>query len=422
MLLEKLFLNVLIVLSPVLVKTAFADRWPHAQSPYAIGLLQGAASSLCLIFSFYALDLYWDLRYIPLIISTIYGGIIAGVINFVMILATRTYLGGNALLFGYVSISLAFLGPLLLAKKIRALTGGSRIRSTVLVSLLPSVVMLTILVSYTFLNQVQEADERFQVIPAVLMFAVVQVLAVWLSSMLEELNYERSKMKADILRAEKMKTLGELAASIAHEIRNPLTVVRGFLQLMRPNEVGKNQQYLDLAMGELTRAESIITDYLNFSKPNLTRVESFALSDVLHHIVTLLTPMAGNNNVKLEGNFEEGLYLYTDRGQLQQALVNVIKNAIEATESRGEVKVNSTCAGGKVKITISDNGKGMTAEQLSRIGTLFFSTKEVGTGLGTAVATRIIETMNGKIVYESKAGTGTTVTITLPLQAKTHDG
>ncbi|UUZ86549.1 HAMP domain-containing histidine kinase [Paenibacillus sp. P26] len=211
--------------------------------------------------------------------------------------------------------------------------------------------------------------------------------------------------------------MGELAASIAHEVRNPLTVVRGFLQLMRPNEEGKNQRYLDIALDELARAESIITDYLNFSKPKLTKLEWFSVSDLLHNIVLLLMPMASKNGAELSSTLENDVRLYSDRGKLQQALVNVIKNAIEAASANGQIHVSLTRMDGHIQIRVRDNGKGMSKEQLSRIGTLFFSTKEVGTGLGTAVTLRIIEAMKGVIVYESEEGVGTLVTITLPPQA-----
>jgi two-component system sporulation sensor kinase B len=221
MLIEKLFLNVLIVLAPVLVYTAFGDRWRHSKSPYVIGLLQGISSSLCLIFSYYALDLYWDLRYVPLVISTVYGGPLAGFINYLMILATRTYLGGNAIWFGYVSITLAFLGPLLLAKKIGPLTGRQRIRAVTLVSVIPSIVMLLILISSTLLEQV-EIPLEFEPLRAILFFGMIQTLGTWLSCTLQEFNLERAIMKEEIQRSEKLKTLGEVAASIAHEVRNPL--------------------------------------------------------------------------------------------------------------------------------------------------------------------------------------------------------
>ncbi|UUZ83578.1 hypothetical protein LJK88_06980 [Paenibacillus sp. P26] len=137
MLIEKLFLNILIVLAPVLVYTAFEERWRFPRSPYAMGAICGAASSLCLLFSFSALDLYWDLRYVPLVLSTLYWGPAAGLINYFMIMATRTYLGGDALWFGYISISLAVIGPILASFKIRSLSGPPRIRFVVLVSLCP---------------------------------------------------------------------------------------------------------------------------------------------------------------------------------------------------------------------------------------------------------------------------------------------
>ncbi|MDQ0113999.1 ATP-binding protein [Paenibacillus harenae] len=416
MLLEKLFLNVLIVLAPVLVLTAFGDRWRYSKSPYTIGLLQGIASSFCLIFSYYALDLYWDLRYVPLVISTVYGGPIAGFINYLMILATRTYLGGNAILFGFVSITLAFLGPLLFAKKIARLTGSRRIRAVVLISIIPSVVMLLILISYTLLKQVEKPLD-FEPIWAVLFFGLIQTLGTWLSCTLQEFNFERAKMKEEIQRAEKLKTLGEVAASIAHEIRNPLTVVQGFLQLMSATIVeGKNRNYLEIALDELARAELIITDYLNFSKPKLTKIEKFSLSDLIENITILLTPLASYKGIQFDSQVEQQIYMHTDRGQLQQALVNVIKNAVEASTEKAVVQIKLALKSDRVELKIIDKGKGMTPEEIQRIGTLFYTTKESGTGLGTSVAVRFIEAMKGSIIYESEKGKGTVCTISFPLE------
>lgn len=416
MLLEKLFLNVLIVLAPVLVLTAFGDRWRYSKSPYTIGLLQGISSSFCLIFSYYALDLYWDLRYVPLVISTVYGGPIAGFINYLMILATRTYLGGNAILFGFVSITLAFLGPLLFAKKIARLTGRRRIRAVVLISIIPSFVMLLILISYTLLKQVENPLD-FEPIWAVLFFGLIQTLGTWLSCTLQEFNFERAIMKEEIQRAEKLKTLGEVAASIAHEIRNPLTVVQGFLQLMSATIVeGKNRNYLQIALDELARAEVIITDYLNFSKPKLTKFEKFSLSDLIENITILLTPLASYKGIQFDSQVEQQIYMHTDRGQLQQALVNVIKNAVEASTEKAVVQIKLALKGDRVELKIIDKGKGMTPEEIQRIGTLFYTTKESGTGLGTSVAVRFIEAMKGSIIYESEKGKGTICTISFPLE------
>ncbi|MNE86416.1 Sporulation kinase E [compost metagenome] len=111
----------------------------------------------------------------------------------------------------------------------------------------------------------------------------------------------------------------------------------------------------------------------------------------------------------------QNVFIHADTGQLQQALVNLVKNAIEASREHGVVLVELSQKGSHAEIRIRDNGKGMTPEEIQRIGTLFYTTKENGTGLGTTIALRIIEAMKGSILYESEVGKGTVCTITLPL-------
>lgn len=416
MLLDKLFLNILIVIAPVLFIIAFDDRRRHFKSPYEIGFLQGISSSLCLLFSYYAQGLYWDLRYVPLVISTVYGGPIAGFINFLIILITRAYLGGDAIFFGFVSITLTFLSILFFGKKIGRLSGPKRMKAVILVSLIPSIVMLCILISFSHVNLENEASD-IKTVFAVLSFGLFQTLGVWLSSALQELYTERIKMKEEIQRTVKLKTSGEVAASIAHEIRNPLTVVQGFLQLMSSTIVeGKNLKYLQIALDELKRAEKVINDYLNFSKPKMATSERISLSDLIENIMILLTPLSGYKGVQFNSQLEEEIYLHTDRGQLQQALVNIIKNAVEASLENTVVYIKLASRGNQAELEIIDQGKGMTPEEVNRIGTLFYTTKENGTGLGTSVAVRIIEMMKGRIVYKSKKGEGTVCTILLPLE------
>jgi two-component system sporulation sensor kinase B len=224
-------------------------------------------------------------------------------------------------------------------------------------------------------------------------------------------------MKEEIQRSEKLKTLGEVAASIAHEVRNPMTVVKGFLQLMSATIIeGKNRRFLQFALDEIARAEAIINDYLNFSKPKLIKYEKFSLSDLIENITIMLTPLASYRGIQFVSGVEEQIYMHTDRGQLQQALVNVIKNAVEASMEQSVVHIKLELKGDQAEIKIIDNGKGMTPEEIQRIGTLFYTTKESGTGLGTSVAVRIIEAMKGSVIYESEKGKGTVCTITLPLE------
>ncbi|MGM0836453.1 MAG: ATP-binding protein [Bacillota bacterium] len=411
MLAEKLLLHVLIILAPVLIYYVVSENKRISGSPYFIGLLQGASASLCLLFAYYDYGLFWDLRYIPLVLAVLYGGPKAGLIVLGAILGTRTYMGGDALLFGYISALLSALVPFLMVSKFNRLrTKKKRITLSVLVGLWPDIVMLSILLAFLFTQP--EFSGGASLLLYILPFGLIQVIGVGFASMLHEAVLERELMKREIMRAEKLNTLGELAASIAHEVRNPLTVVKGFLQLMHKED--KKYPYIPLVLSELGRAESIINDYLNFAKPEFKKIEQVNLAELITEVMLLLNPLALKSDVSLDSFLEKNIYMDTDKNQLKQVLVNIIKNAIEATQQDGRVFIKLLVSNNETMIIVKDNGKGMSKDQLARIGTLFYSTKDKGTGLGTTVSLRIIETMNGKVSYASELEKGTEVKVVFP--------
>jgi two-component system, sporulation sensor kinase B len=412
MLAEKLLLNVLIILLPIFIHSVLFDNKSVGKSPYLCGGLQSIAVFLSLMFSFEEGGLYWDLRYVPMVLAFLYGGPIAGVMVLVSYLATRTFMGGDLLL-GYASGFLAALIPFLFIKKFWTFDAKKRIRTAVLVGLWPSLSMLLILVANIFINDAT-AEDTNQIMMNVAIFGAIQVFAVWVAAILNESLIEKDLMRKEILRAEKLNTLGELAASIAHEIRNPLTVVKGFLQMMHKQEKGDNYYYLSLVLTELGRAESIINDYLNFAKPQFEKLEDAELAKIITEITLLLEAFAAKEGVQVNVQLEWGIYVKTDRNQLKQALVNIIKNGIEATDEGGEVNISQVSAGNESYIVISDTGKGMDSAQIARLGTLFYTTKNKGTGLGTSVSIKIIEAMGGSISYKSEIEVGTEVTLILP--------
>ncbi|WP_421383795.1 ATP-binding protein [Bacillus salacetis] len=416
MLAEKLLLHVFVILAPILVYTSFFENRRIGQSPYFIGMMYGVSAILCLTVSYYSYGLYWDLRYVPLVLSFLYGGPIAGGITFLSIIGARTFMAADSLLFGYISATLAASIPFFYVKRFWKHQGKRRILTAIWLGIWPSFIMLSILISWLYFSDNPIYDIK-ELIIYVLLFGLIQIIAIGFASMLHEAVIERRLMKKEMQRAEKLNTLGELAASIAHEVRNPLTVVKGFLQLMKSQEKEKddNYQYLSLVLSELARAEAIINDYLNFAKPQFEKIERLELSATISDVISLMQPLAIKQGVDLDSDLEEEVYLHTDRNQFKQALVNVIKNAVEATDHGGRIHVSLKAAGQDARITIKDNGKGMTKEQLSRIGTLFYTTKDKGTGLGTMVSLRIIEAMEGRITYRSELGKGTEVRIALPL-------
>ncbi len=216
-------------------------------------------------------------------------------------------------------------------------------------------------------------------------------------------------------RAEKMKIISDLAASVAHEVRNPLQVTRGFLQLMEEKSDEKNRHYFGMAINELDRASSIITDFLTFAKPELESVTRLDLAEEIQQIEAIMTPMASLHGGVLRIDIEEKLYIQGNSSKFKQAFINFIKNSIEALRSDGIIEIYAYAKDEEAFIHVTDNGEGMDAEEIAKLGEPFYSTKSKGTGLGLMVTYRIIEAMKGRIEFKSTKGKGTEVIIRFPL-------
>lgn len=413
MIVEKLLLHVLIVLAPVLSYSFLFEHRKIGRSPYFLGLLYGAAASLCMYFAYYDSSLYWDLRYVPVVLSIFYGGPISGIITIAALMLTRTAMGGETLFLAYIVAVVSCAVPFLIYNCFWKSNPKKRVYLSIITGSWPALVQLIILLIYLYFNENFLVFDQ-KLVLYICVFGTIQILAVVFAAVLNESVIERNLMKDEIRRSEKQHTLGELAASIAHEVRNPLTVVKGFLQLME-GEDERHKHYYPLILSELGRAENIISDYLNFAKPEFKKIETFPLPLLVMELSILLNPYALKEGISLTHTIESDAVLTTDRNQLKQALINILKNAVEATPKEGRVTIKLIEEDDAVKIIVRDTGKGMTKEQLARVGSLFFSTKEQGTGLGTMVSTRIIESMGGRVDYASKLGKGTKVSVTLPL-------
>lgn len=405
-----LLLDVLFVLVPTFIYGIFYDRM--RQTPLLYGFLLGLSAMVCLATSVRDAGLYWDLRYVPLVIAFLFCGRKAGLLVMICILAIRTYIGADEMVAGCISILLASSVPWIAGGGIGALPYRERMTKALMIGSWPLVTSLAVLGVYSTIYGPERLG--WPDLLQMLFFGVAYLVALGLSVMLNEAILEREMMKIELQRGEKLQVVGELAASIAHEIRNPLTVVKGFLQLsLERKEAGI--AHIPIMLEELGRAEMIINDYLSVSRPKFEKIEAFDLGLLISNILVLLDPLANKDGILVEMQLEEGLSLRSDKARLQQALLNLIKNAIEATNAGGKVKVVLKAGPGEAHITISDTGRGMTEQELNRLGTLFYSTKEKGTGLGTSVSIRIIEAMRGHISFKSKLGAGTQISIVLPL-------
>jgi two-component system, sporulation sensor kinase E len=220
-----------------------------------------------------------------------------------------------------------------------------------------------------------------------------------------------------LLKAETLNVVGELAAGVAHEIRNPLTSLKGFVQLIQ-NQTDDFNQYLSIILSEVDRIEHIIKEFLVLSKSNSQNFEKASITGIIRDTVDLLNTQAIIKNIEILTDVDEDIpHLFCDPMQLKQVFINFIKNAIEASSIGDAVEVNiKTCRESEyVQIQIRDYGCGMDEWVLKKIGKPFFTTKEEGTGLGLMVSNNIIKHHNGKLDVQSKKGRGTNFIITLPL-------
>jgi signal transduction histidine kinase len=218
-------------------------------------------------------------------------------------------------------------------------------------------------------------------------------------------------------------TMDILATGMAHEIRNPLTTVGGFLQLLKPylTEIGK-ERYVDIALGELKRADQMIYEFLNASKASLRDKKSTSLNQVLKDTSALYESEAALKNIIIVNRLaKEDIEIVANANQLKQVLVNLLKNAIEAIELRqnkipmGIIEFYCGMEEDKAFLVIKDNGCGMDEETLQTLFLPFHTTKEMGTGIGLSICKNIIKDHLGTIKVESTEGIGTMFRIEFPL-------
>lgn len=220
-------------------------------------------------------------------------------------------------------------------------------------------------------------------------------------------------------KSEKLAVVGELAASFAHEIRNPLTTLKGFTQiLLGSNDLQESRPHLQLMLDELDRIDMITNEFMVAAKPQAIRYEEHNLKDILAQVTMFLQPLANLNNVQLSLHYDmlDELNLYCDKNQIKQVFINLIKNSIEAIHDGGDIELFVYKEKeNHITVQIKDTGIGIPKHILPRLGEPFYTLKEKGTGLGLMVSFRIIEAHNGVIHFESSEGVGTTVKVTLPI-------
>lgn len=218
-------------------------------------------------------------------------------------------------------------------------------------------------------------------------------------------------------KSEKLAVVGQLTAGIAHEIRNPLTSLKGFLTLLKPEINEQNKWYVDVMLSEISQMESITSQFMAMSKPQVLSIHSCQIETLIEEVVTFILPTAIMHSVHIIMDHSSAMpKIQCDGNQLKQVFINILKNAIEAMPDGGNIFIQTqTLEDDFILIRIIDEGCGIPKDRISRLGEPFYSLKEKGTGLGLMMCYKIIEEHHGKLQVSSELNKGTTVEMRLPI-------
>lgn len=420
---KELILQMTFILFPIFIyQTAWLSKpfnTPPSPKKALIYLLCASSAILCMTYPLHIIDdLSFDLHSIPIIISILYGGPISGALVIITVFIYRFYTGGYWVMLSLLTIPIYMILPFYLHKKWAFYNKRRKIMLIILIANVKTAVVYAVLYLTGYLGWTPFIFSNRNTL--ILVFGwLFLIFAFFLTQSAIEYIRENAMMRYQIIKNEKLSIVSELAASVAHEVRNPLTVVRGFIQLMgqeAENKEHKNKEYFELVLSELDRAQDIITDYLNLAKQQYFEKERVLLSSLLIEVDQLMRSYANYKTVTIETKIDADLIVYGDNPRLKQVFINLLKNAIEAVpDIDGKVQIRAYSSHEMIRIKISDNGSGMTSEHLERLGEPYFTLKEKGTGLGLTVTFSIIEHHQGTIRFQSEVNHGTTVTVSLPI-------
>lgn len=254
----------------------------------------------------------------------------------------------------------------------------------------------------------------------VLIFTLVSFCALSLVIYLLELNENYLMIRKKLQQADKLNAISQLAASVAHEIRNPMTTIRGFMQILKDEKnLTENQNmYVTLSLDELERTQQIIDDFLSLARPHKQEYETIFISNSLRDVIEFLRPYSMISAVDFNVHIQDGMQIMGDPNEFKQLIINIIKNGIEAMPEGGMLEIKSYEVNGEIVIKIKDEGIGISKEQIKLIGQPYYSTKTKGTGLGLMISLDILKRMNGKLKIESKVKNGTCFTLLFPSVSK----
>ncbi|KXH87338.1 ATP-binding protein [Sporosarcina sp. HYO08] len=409
--LETLLINALFLIFPIMIYLIFIEDHKN-QFNHIVVFFSVISMVLCMLFPV-KLEVGYivDLRYIPFAVLALYGGYKKVFPLYIVLNVVRFFIGGDGVIESFLYSTVFFLIVPLLSKKFNRMGPKQRVVAATSIAVLNVCIYLS-QVFYLYKGKLHIF--RWLAIDSILTTATGMLFVVLLCEKIRS-NIESRKM---YVHSEKLEVLSELSASIAHEIRNPLTVTNGFLQLLKGSKSlsPEEKAYIDYSLDELQRAESIVSDFLAYSKPQSIHMVTGDFKEDIEYVGNIMKPYANTHRVKIQTRFSNTLQKDYDQNQLRQCLLNLYKNGIEAMkETGGILSIDVFERKKQIIIQIGDTGIGMTEEEIEQLGDPYYSTKKEGTGLGMLMVYSIVHSLKGKIDVKSKKGKGTTFRLIIPV-------
>nr|WP_243450049.1 HAMP domain-containing sensor histidine kinase [Neobacillus terrae] len=406
---KDLFFNLSLILLLMFIINLWSERYNKETARRfltAFGLFLSVL--VCLSFSTEVSGVMVDLRQIPIIIGGLYYGF-GPFLTISSLLFRWLFYGFNPgswpvlPIYGALAIFLWLAHPWFLKQNARK-------------RLYVSLTSVTIMCAMIFINLLKLGHSLSE-LKVVLITTFTQYIGICMMSYLIEEMKKNEFFREQMVKAQKIELASHMSAAISHEVRNPLTAVKGFLQLASEDQSIQDptRRYINTALTELDAAEDVIKSYLTFARPSIKTVEIFEVRDELIQVLNSLKPLANMNSVEIITEMTDCGYVVGDKNRFRQCFLNIMKNCIEAMPLGGNLRIHTYLMKNQIKIWVCDTGTGMTSDQLSRLGEPYYSTKgKKGTGLGLMVSFSIIRQLKGMIKINSEIGKGTEFLVTFP--------
>jgi len=258
-------------------------------------------------------------------------------------------------------------------------------------------------------------DQGMDKIVDLLLYVLVIYTLTFFSLYLLKLGNNISSLYGMVNEINKDTRIKDSLFKLTHEIKNPIAVCKGYLDMIDLNNYEKSEKYIGIIKSEIDRSLNVMADFVEYSKIKIKK-EEFDVTLLLDEVYEAFLLLMNDKHIKFNYHHTlEEIYLWGDYDRLKQVFVNVLKNSVESIDNNGIIEMNIALGNNEIKITISDNGIGMTKEEIKDIKEMFYTTKKNGTGLGVALSNEIVLAHNGKMEYESIKNVGTKCIITLPI-------